>query len=667
MEVIIAENAGYCYGVNRAIDMTNEVLKNSKDKKTYALGPIVHNPQTINKFSEEGLITIENISDDYHGNIITRSHGIHKKIVEKIKSNDNMSLIDTTCPLVKNVQNKVEEYHNKKYQIIIIGDSSHPEVISINSFAEDKGIIINSIKEAKKLDNYDKICIVSQTTNRLEHFNNICDELKNKSDNIELFNTICNATSKRQESCESLSKTVDMMIVIGGYNSSNTNKLAEVAKKHCDQVYHIEVSDELPLQNIKKINKIGITAGASTPDWIIKEVTNKMNSINNNDEMMEAIENSMVKVNRGDIIRGEIIYVTDNEVMVNINYKSDGIIYKEELSNDPQVKPKDLYKQGEEIDVYVVRLDDGEGNVLLSTKRLEAMKGWEDLEELFENNTIVDVKVLSAVKGGLSILVNGLTGFMPASQISVSFVDDLSKYKDKEMKAKIIDLDKSKNRIILSRKVIEKKELDQKRDSLWANLEKDTIVKGTVARLTDFGAFIDLGGLDGLAHISDLSWARINHPSEVVKEGQEIEVKILDLDKAKNRISLGYKQIQPKPWDVFMEKNKVGDIVEGEIVNVLDFGGFVRLGEDVDGLVHVSQISEAHVNKPSDVLAKGDKVEVKIMEIDVDNKKISLSIKEAQRDKIVQGEKEIVEEFNETEDQEVSIEDQINIKESDEE
>lgn len=654
MKICVAENAGYCFGVDRAISLTEEALLNYKSKHIYALGPVVHNPQTISKFEKEGLKTIDSLSEDIEGIIITRAHGIHKKIEDEIYQNQKMKLIDTTCPLVKNIHIKVKTYHEKGYQVIIVGDSSHPEVISINSWANDEGIIINSVKEAKKLDIYDKICIVSQTTNRIELFDSVCKEIINYSNEYEIFNTICNATKLRQDSCKKLASEVDCMVVIGGYNSSNTTKLAEVARKYCKNVFHIEHYEELPLQAVSSFNTIGITAGASTPDWIIKEVTNKMDSMNN--EMLEAIENSMTKINRGDIVRGEIIYVTNNEVMVNINYKSDGIIYKEELSNDPDANPKDLFKEGDEIDVYVLRLDDGEGNVLLSSKRLEAMKGWDELEELYENEEIIDVKVINNVKGGLTILVNGLTGFMPASQISVSYVDDLTKYKGQDLKAKIIDLDKTKNRIILSSKEIEKKELEEKREELWSKLEKDTLIKGTVARLTDFGAFIDLGGLDGLAHISDLSWARIKHPSDVVTEGQEIEVKVLDFDKEKNRISLGYKQTLPKPWDVFMENNKVGDIVEGEVVNVLDFGGFVRLSEDVDGLVHVSQISDAHVEKPSDELKKGDKVDVKIMEIDDENKKISLSIKEAKRDEVLKD--EVSEDVEELE--EVTIEDQVN-------
>lgn len=628
MKLYIADKAGYCFGVARAIDMTKDALKSKS--KTYALGPVVHNPQTIKKFEDLGLVTVDKVHPSYKGNIIARAHGIHKSIEEEIKSHETMVLIDTTCPYVKNVHRKVELYHNKGYKVVIIGNRSHPEVIGINSWANDQGIIINSLEEARNLPTYDKICIVSQTTNRKELFDSICQVLKNKGNDIKIFNTICNATTLRQEACKSLSKSVDCMIVLGGYNSSNTRKLAEVAGKHCENVYQVEEVSELPLQNILKFNKIGITAGASTPDWIIKEVTKVMDSMNNN-EMMEAIENSMVRVNRGDIVRGEVIYVTNNEVMVNINYKADGIIYREELSNDPSVEPKDLFKQGDTIDVYVVRLDDGEGNVVLSAKRLEAMKGWEDLETIYEDKEIIKVKVLNPVKGGLTVLVNGLTGFMPASQISVQYVDDLSKYKNEELDAQIIDLDRKKNRIILSARNVEQKKLEKAQTALWDNLEKDTIVEGTVARLTDFGAFIDLGGLDGLAHISDLSWLRISHPSEVVKEGDLVKVKVLDLDQERNRISLGLKQTTAKPWDLFMENNKVGDVVDGTVVNVLDFGGFVRLEEKVDGLVHVSQISEDHIEKPADVLKVGDKVKVKIMDVNEAEKRISLSIKEAEK------------------------------------
>ncbi len=657
MKVYIAEQAGYCFGVKRAVDTAIGTLKDSNNIPTYSLGPLVHNPQVVDKLQREGLRVIESVNGLNDGKVIIRAHGVPYSLQKEIEEL-NLELIDCTCPFVKSVHKKVEEYNNKGYKIIIIGDKNHPEIIGINGWCNNEGIIVNNEEEAINVPHYDKICIVSQTTNTLEKFESLSNILASKGNEVKVFNTICNATNLRQKACEELAKKVDAMIVIGGYNSSNTNKLVEISKKYCNNVYHIEISKDLYLQELSKFNTIGITAGASTPDWIIKEVVDTMDNINN-DEIMEAIENSLVKIHRGDVVKGKVIYVTENEVMVNINYKSDGIINREELSNDPDVKPKEMFKEGDEIEVYIVKLDDGEGNVVLSTKRLESIKGWEELNRIYENKEEVECKVLSDVKGGLSVLVNGIAGFMPASQISVAYVDNLSDYKGKILTAKLIDFNLDKKRVILSSKEIEKAELKKKREELWNSLEVEKVIDGEVKRLTDFGAFVDIGGLDGLVHISDLSWFRINHPSEVVSIGDKIKVQVLDFDKGKNRISLGLKQILPQPWDIFIKNRKIGDITTGKVVNVLDFGAFIRLEEGVDGLVHVSQISREHVNKPSDKLKIGDQVAVKIIDINEEDKKVSLSIKEVEEDEDEDEEKN---EIIENEDIDVKIEDIIKNK-----
>ena len=626
MEIIIADNAGFCFGVKRAVDMTNTELINA-NKNIYSLGPLIHNQQAVERFEKAGLKTVDDIKEINNSKVIIRSHGVSKNIINEINQKD-LEIVDSTCPYVKSVHKRVEEYENQGYNIIIIGDSNHPEIIGINGWCNNKAFIVNSLEDAEKLPMMDKICVVSQTTNTQEKFETLCEIIKEKGNEVKIFNTICNATNLRQESCKKLSSQVDAMIIIGGYHSSNTKKLVEVSKKYCKNVYHIETSKELPLQTLSKFNKIGITAGASTPDWIIKEVVETMDNINNN-EMMEAIESSFTKIRRGDVLKGEVIYVTNNEVMVNINYRSDGIVTREELSNDPEVKPKDLYKVGDEINVFVVKLDDGEGNVVLSAKRANDFKNWDEIEAIFNNKERVECKVLNNIKGGLSVLVNGVNGFMPASQVSTNFVSDLNVYKGKALISKIIDFDKEKRRIILSRKEVEKEELNNKKKELWANIELDQVIEGVVQRLTDFGAFVDLGGVDGLIHISDLSWNRVKHPSNVVKEGQKVLVKVLALDKDKNRISLGLKQTVEEPWSLFSKNVNVGDIVEGTVVNLLDFGAFVRLNEGVDGLLHVSQISKDHINKPSDVLKVGQKINVKVIDIDTEEKKIGLSIKEA--------------------------------------
>ncbi len=626
MEIILADKAGFCFGVKRAVEMTEKELKNSDDK-IYSLGPLIHNPQAVKKFEEKGLKTIDEIGEINNSKVVIRSHGVSKEVVDKMVE-QNLDIIDSTCPYVKSVHKKVEEFHKQGYNIVIVGDKNHPEIIGINGWCNNEAFIINSEEEALNLPKMDKVCVVSQTTNTQEKFITLSHIVKDKGDEVKIFNTICNATNQRQEACKEVAKKVDAMIVIGGYHSSNTKKLADISKKYCEHVYHIETKDELPLEELKKFNKIGITAGASTPDWIIKEVIEIMENINNN-EMLEAIESSFTTIRRGDIVKGKVIFVTDNEVMVNINYKSDGIITKDELSNDPDVNLKDLFNQGDEIDVYVVKLDDGEGNVVLSTKRVDEFKSWDIIENSYKEKERVECKVLNVVKGGLSVLVHGINGFMPASQISLNYVSDLNPYKGKTLIAKIIDFDRSRRRIILSRKEVEREELNNKRKELWASLEVDQIREGVVQRLTDFGAFVDLGGVDGLIHISDLSWNRIKHPSEVVTEGQRVNVKVLSFDKEKNRISLGLKQTVEEPWVAFSKNVSIGDIVEGTVVNLLDFGAFVRLKEGVDGLLHVSQISKEHVNKPSDVLNIGDKIKVKVIDINGEDKKISLSLKDA--------------------------------------
>ena len=629
MEIIIAKNAGFCFGVDRAVKMTLEEL--DKDgERVYSYGPLIHNPQAVAELEEKGLTTLESFEDLEVGRLVFRSHGVPEEIQDKAEQM-GLSVIDCTCPYVKAVHKRVRSYSEKGYDIVIIGDPQHPEVVGINGWCNDRAFIINSEEEARKLPKLEKVCVVSQTTNRFEKFQLLSDIVKEKSGESEVFNTICNATRTRQDSAAELAQRVDAMIVIGGKTSSNTTKLAEISKKYCNNVYLIETVEELALQELQNFNTIGITAGASTPDRIIKEAVKVMENYNK-DEMMEAIESSFKRINRGEVLKGTVLYVTNNEVMVNINYKSDGIITRDELSKDGDVNPKDLFKVGDEIDVFVVKLDDGEGNVVLSAKRVGFIKDWEVLEESFKNEEIVEAKVINAVKGGLTVMVNSVNGFMPASQISMNYVSDLNQFKGKTLRAKIIDFDIQKRRMILSRKAIEKTESDAKRKALWETIEVGKTLAGTVQRLTDFGAFVDLGGIDGLIHISDLAWFRVKHPSDVLKEGDKVEVKVLAFDMDKNRISLGLKQTTEEPWEVFVRDYKVGDVIEGEIVNILDFGAFVRVIKGVDGLLHVSQISKEHVEKPSDVLKLGQKLMVKITEINEADKKISLSAKDAIED-----------------------------------
>ncbi|WP_425448657.1 bifunctional 4-hydroxy-3-methylbut-2-enyl diphosphate reductase/30S ribosomal protein S1 [Dethiothermospora halolimnae] len=630
MKIIVADNSGFCFGVRQAIDTTLEKIKENNGN-IYSLGPLIHNKQETNRLKNKGLEIINNIDKINNKNVVIRSHGIPLNTYDIAKKN-NVSLVDCTCPFVRNIQKKAHEYYNKGYAIVIIGKRDHPEVIGINGWCENNAYIVNSKEDIEDIPKCDKICIVAQTTITQEKFNYFTKLIEPMGEHVEVFNTICNATRLRQQSCENLAKHVDAMIVIGGYHSSNTQKLVDISKKYCRNTYHVETAEEIPISEIKKFKVIGVTAGASTPEWIIKEVIDKMNNDNNMNEMMEAIENSMVELNKGDVVKGTVISINRDEVMVNLGYKSDGIIKRDQLSNDPDVSPEDILSEGDEIEVYIYSLDDGDGNVVLSKKKVDDKKNLDKLEDIYNNEEKISAKIIEAVKGGVIALVNDIRGFIPASHLSTSYVKDLNEFIDKVMDVKVIELDKNKRRIILSRKVLEEKEVKEKRERLWNSLEKGKEIVGIVKRLTNFGAFVDIGGVDGLIHISDLSWGRIDHPREVVKEEDKVNVIVLDFDKEKGKISLGLKQTIEHPWKNISDKYKVGDVSEGKVVNLVDFGAFVELEPGLDGLVHISQISDDHIAKPSDKLAKGDSVKVKIIEIDEDEERLSLSMKEVDKE-----------------------------------
>jgi 4-hydroxy-3-methylbut-2-enyl diphosphate reductase len=645
LKIYIADHAGFCFGVKRAVEIAENTLSQlNQDEKIYSLGPLVHNPQVVEKFNKKGLKVIDNTDELDNGKVIIRSHGISGNLQKRLEDK-NLELIDGTCPYVKAVHNKVKSYHEKGYKIVIIGDKNHPEVIGINGWCNDEGIVINSEEEANNMPNYDKICVVSQTTNTQEKFQKLSDIVSKKGKEVKIFNTICNATYQRQSACEELAKKVDVMIVIGGYHSSNTNKLAEISRKYCNNVYHVETPDELPLHEIAKFNTVGITAGASTPDWIIEEVIKTLENFNNNN-ILEAIEKTMKKIRKGDIVKGKIISISQDQIIVNINYKSDGIIPKEEISNDPTFDHKTMLKEGQEIEVYILKLDDGEGNVILSRRKAETIKGWAQLERDFKNNKVIECKVVDILENGLKVVVKGINGFIPVNQISVKHVDNLSKYKNKILKVKIIDLNRRKNSIILSSKEVEKEKLIQKREQLWNELNIGQIVEGEVKKIVDFGAFVDIGGLEGLVHISNLSWERINHPSDVINVSDKVKVKIINLDKEKNRISLSLKETLPKPWDTFVKNKKVGDIVKGKVTKIFNFGAIVRLEEGVDGLIHISEISLEPVKNPADKLKIGDIIEVKIININEKEQKIGLSLKAIEEEKNKKMEEKILKEYN---------------------
>lgn len=620
MKVIVAKNSGFCNGVRRSVDLANKASE--KNIKTYTLGPLVHNPTQVKMLEKKGVSVVDEneVLKIKNSQIVIRSHGVSENLKENLKKNSN-EVVDATCPVLLNIYKKIIKKEHEGYTIVIIGDKEHPEIKAMASYVNN-GIIIKDETEAKNITNMSKLYVVSQTTNRIDFFENIAHELEKTNDDVVIENTICNATRLRQEACKSLSKEVDCMIVVGGFNSSNTNKLYQIAQKYCENVQRIETVKDLPLQKLSNFNIIGVIAGASTPDQVIEEVVNRMDDLTN-EELMNSIEDSMKKIYPRDVVNGTIIDVKDDEVFVDIQYRADGIVKLDEMTEQQRENPKDNFEIGQEVEVYVIKLDDGEGNVSLSTRRVEGMKNWKNLREAYENDQTVEGDVTGANKGGLTARVMGINGFVPASQIAPYFVKNFKKFVGEHWDLKIISIDERKNRLVLSRKDI----VEEKLDEQWDELEEGQVITGKVARLTDFGAFIEIGSLDGLLHVSDIAWTRVEHPKDVLNIGDDIEVKILKLNKEKNRISLGRKQLLEKPFAKFTNEHEVGDVITGKVVNLLDFGAFVEVSEGVEGLIHVSEISWDHVEKPSDELNVGDEVEVKILSIDPEEEKIGLSIK----------------------------------------
>ena len=634
----VAESAGFCFGVKRAIEMAYEAI--GVEPKLYSYGQLIHNKTVTDDLASKGLEIVESLDGLTEGTLLIRSHGVGKALYDEAEAK-GLKILDGTCPFVKKIHNIVHDKLAEGLCIIIVGDGTHPEVIGINGWCENAAVILEDEEAAKtkEIPEKEKYAVVVQTTFRQAKFDKILEILQDRGVNMEVHNTICSATEKRQTEAEELSKTVDKMIVIGGKNSSNTQKLVEICAKNCGNTVHIETICDLVLNNFGKDDKIGITAGASTPPAIIKEVVVTMsealeNAVQNLGGSEEAtfeqmLEESLVTLHTGDVVKGTVIQVVNEEVSVNLGFKSDGIIARGEFSSDPTVIPSKTVQPGDEIEVFVVRVNDGDGNVMLSRKRIEAQKGIEEIEAAYNDKAVVTGTVTNVVKGGLIAVVNGVNVFIPSSQVSNRFIEDLSVFNGQELEFNIIEVDRVKRRFIGGRKALVEQEIAAKRAALFETIQAGSRVNGTVSRLTDFGAFVDLGGVDGLIHISEMSWGRISNPKEVLKEGQEVEVFVLDVDKEKGKISLSLKDADKNPWKLAAEKYAVGSIVEGKVVRMVPFGAFVELEPGVDGLVHISQIANKHVVKPEDELKVGEIINVKVLEVNPEQKKISLSKRQA--------------------------------------
>ncbi|MDF2839347.1 MAG: 4-hydroxy-3-methylbut-2-enyl diphosphate reductase [Clostridia bacterium] len=632
MKILFDKNAGFCFGVKNAVDKVFSLAESNKNRSLYTYGPLIHNNQVIEKLEQNNVQALKSIDEsiDKSSLIAIRSHGIAEDKYRQLQDLE-LEYVDCTCPFVLKIHRIVNEYSKKGYQIFIVGDAEHPEVQGINGWCENKAVVIENSNMVENLPNYDKICIVAQTTITQELWSTVLAEVQKKYMNVKVFETICSATENRQKSAADLAKKVECMIIIGSKASSNTQKLYQICKSINTNTIHIETAIELSLEYIKSFKSVGITAGASTPEWIIKEVVAKMDEMNREDQamMMEEYEKSFKSLYSGDTVTGKVIFVTDDEVMVDIGYKSDGIIKKEEFTWDHELSLKDLIKPGDEVESKIVNMNDGEGNVVLSKKLVDADKNWYKIEYAYNEKSAVDAVIKSVVKGGVVAETFGIKAFIPASLIDIRYAEDLSQYVNTKVKAYVAEYDKEKRKVILSRKEYLRKEREVAEKEVFNTIQEGQKVKGEVKRLTDFGAFVDIGGVDGLIHVSELSWNRIKHPSEVVKPGQVVEAIVLKVDNEKKKISLGLRQTTVEPWSVVPSKYAIGDIINVKVARFADFGAFVELEPGVDGLVHISQISDKRIAKPADVLKLGQMVKAKIVDMKLEEKKISLSIKEA--------------------------------------
>ena len=638
MELTVASHVGFCFGVRRAVAQTEKLLETGKAVCT--LGPVIHNPQIVAALEARGARVVSSPEEIPPGaTALIRAHGVGRDVIEALVSR-GVEVVDATCPFVKRIHELAGEAARAGCQVLVIGDRAHPEVQGILGWSEGRGIAIETEADASAVSVEDRALVVAQTTITPERFERLCGLLKTRGLRLDIRNTICQTTPVRQKEAADIARRVDVMLVIGGKNSSNTRRLYELCRAICPRTYLAETAREIENIQIAPRDRIGITAGASTPDCTFKEVVARMNDIKNQEQeelqgtvaepdFAAEYEKTLVQLRPGQTVTGKVVQITEDEVCVNVGYKADGLVKKSDLST-PDVKIDD------EIEVEVVKVNDGEGNVLLSQRNIVNRKVWDAIVAAYESGEIVKGVGKESVKGGLIADVMGIRAFIPASLLSLRYVEKIDEFVGQEMDLKIIEIDKSKKRVVASRKAVLQAEEEAKKAEAWEKLTEGEVVKGIVRRLTTFGAFVDIGGVDGLVHVSDLAWKRVGHPSEVVSVGQEIDVKIIKLDRERDRISLSYKATQPKLWDIAGQKYIPGTIVTGKVVRIVPYGAFVELEPGLDGMVHISQCAPTRIEKVEDAVNVGDEIRVKILSVDTEAKRISLSIKEALADDALQ-------------------------------
>ena len=636
-EIRVAKSAGFCFGVSRSVEMAEKLL--AEQGSACSLGPIIHNEDVVEELERRGLRVIRDYDELRPGeHVMIRAHGAAPAVYEELERRGAV-ITDATCPKVKMIHRIVGEAAAEGRFVIVIGMRKHPEVEAICGWCGDHVVLENPAETALWVGENpgfsDKmITIVVQTTQTSGNFTECCEIIKKRCTNVKISDTICFATSTRQEEAKALSSECDAMVVIGGKHSANSLHLAEICSERCPRVQFIERSDELDLDRLKELDTVGVTAGASTPAWIIKEVRNKMSdeikveesAVEKEQSFDEMLEGTLKPIYNGDRVSGVVVAITATEVSIDLGAKYSGFIPTTEFTEDGS-KLEDAVKLGDMIEAIVVRVNDVEGTAQLSKKRLDAVKIWDNIEQAVEDGEIIEGVVTETNKGGVVVNYKGVRVFIPASQTDLPREADLSELVKKTVRLKLTEVNKARKRVVGSIRRVAQAERRAATEAIWNEIEVGKKYHGAVKSLTSYGAFVDIGGIDGMVHVSELSWNRIHQPSEVVSVGDEIDVYVISFDKEKRKISLGYKDPEANPWSVFNARYSVGDVATVTVVKLMEFGAFATVVPGVDGLIHISQIANRRIEKPGDVLTVGDVVEAKITAVDEEKHKVSLSIR----------------------------------------
>ena len=673
--VLTGSAGGFCGGVARAVNMAESAL--AQKGRVYCLGKLLHNEAEIARLEALGMVTVDSVDEIPDGAaVLLRAHGEGPAVYEALRRK-GAEVFDATCGRVAHIHRLAREAEERGRKLIVFGDPEHPEVRGVCGWCRDTVTVRNTEALENLLQNDPQLAasplrLLFQSTETQANLKKSKEIAKKRCTNCEIFDTICSATQIRQKEALELASRCDAMVVIGGKNSANSRHLADLCAQRCAHVLFLANAEELDTAALKAFDTIGITAGASVPARILKEVTRKMDEIRDTIETTEAttveaapapaeaavekieapqaeapaaeekaeapaaegeksfaelLEDSIKTIYNGEVVKGIVAAITPTEVTVDLGTKHSGYIPVEEFLDDNGTSVEDLIHIGDTVEASVVRVNDVEGTVMLSKRRLDAVKNWEDVEAACENETIVEGVVTEENKGGIVVKVKGLRVFVPASQSGLPRDAEMSQLLRQKVQLYITEVNKPRRRIVGSIRKVAARARHEAITRIWDEIEVGKRYHGTVKSLTSYGAFVDIGGVDGMVHVSELSWKRINKPADVVAVGDELDVYVINFDRASRKISLGYKDPNENPWERFMSQYQVGDVASVRIVKLMTFGAFAEIVPGVDGLIHISQIANRRIGKPDEVLAVGDIVDVKITAIDEDKHKVSLSIR----------------------------------------